>query len=83
LIEAGQMANNNEWIYFGQRLMTLFSNFEQKYSKINAITGIVNSVDVGSLPRNEFGFYVIGFGIAGTLVAVGIIIQLLLRRRKK
>jgi hypothetical protein len=83
LIEAGQMTNNNEWISFGQRLMTLISNFEQKYSEINAITGIVNSVDVGSLPRNEFGFYVIGFGIAGTLVAVGIIIQLLLRRRKK
>ncbi|HJY10625.1 MAG TPA: hypothetical protein VJ250_06710 [Nitrososphaeraceae archaeon] len=83
LIEAGQMTNNNEWISFGQRLMTLFSNFEQKYSEINAITGIVNSVDVGSLPRNEFGFYVIGFGIAGILVAVGIIIQLLLRRRKK
>jgi hypothetical protein len=83
LIEAGQMTNNNEWIYFGQRLMTLFSIFEQKYSEINAITGIANSVDVGSLPRNEFGFYVIGFGIAGTLVAVGIIIQLLLRRRKK
>jgi hypothetical protein len=83
LIEAGQMTNNNEWISFGQKLMTLISNFEQKYSEINAITSIVNSVDVGSLPRNEFGFYVIGFGIAGTLVAVGIIIQSLLRRRKK
>jgi hypothetical protein len=83
LIEAGQMTNNNEWISFGQRLMTLISNFEQKYSEINAITGIVNSVDVGSLPRNEFEFYVIGFGIAGTLVAVGIIIQLLLRRKKQ
>ena len=83
LIEAGQMTNNNEWISFGQRLMTLISNFEQKYSEINAITGIVNSVDGGSLPRNEFRFYVIGFGLAGTLVAVGIIIQLLLRRRRK
>jgi hypothetical protein len=83
LIEAGRMTNNDGWISFGERLMTVISNFEQKYSDINAITGIVNSVDVDALPRNEFGFYAIGFGIASMLIAVGIIIQLLLRRKKQ
>jgi hypothetical protein len=83
LIEAGRMTNNDGWISFGERLMTVISNFEQKYSDINAITGIVNSVDVNSLPRNEFGFYAIGFGIASILIAVGIFIQLLLRRKKQ
>ncbi len=59
--------------------MTLMSNFEQKYSEINAITGITNSVEVDSLPHNDSGFYTIGFGIAGVLIAAGILIQLLLR----
>jgi hypothetical protein len=83
LIEAGRMTNNDSWISYGERLMTVISNFEQKYSEINAITDIVNSVDVNSLPRNEFGFYPIGFGIASILIAVGIFIQLLLRRKKQ
>ena len=38
----------NHWTSFGERLSTLVSNFEQKYSEINAITGIANSVDVDS-----------------------------------
>jgi len=83
LIEAGRITNNDHWISFGERLTTLVSNFEQKYSEINAITGIANSVDADSLPRNEFGFYATGFGIAGGLIAVGIIIQLLLKRKKR
>jgi hypothetical protein len=83
LIEAGRMTNNDAWISFGERLMTVIGNFEQKYSDINAITGIVNSADVSSLPRNEFGFYAIGFGIASILIAVGIFIQLLSRRKKQ
>jgi hypothetical protein len=65
LIEAGQVTHNDVWISLGERLMTAISNFEQKYSDINSITHIVNSVDVDSLPRNEFEFYAIGFAIAG------------------
>lgn len=80
LIEAGRITNNDNWISFGERLTTFVSNFEQKYSEINAITGIANSVDAGSLPRN--GFYTLGFGIAGGLIVVGIIIQLLLRKKQ-
>ena len=83
LIDAGMIINNDHWTSFGERLSTLVSNFEQKYSEINAITGIANSVDVDSLPRNEFGFYAIGFGIAGGLIVIGIMIQLLLRRKKQ
>ena len=73
LIEVGQVAKNDSWISSGEILMTLMSNFEQKYH-INAITGIINSVEVDSLPRNESGFYVIGFGVAGALVMAGILI---------
>jgi hypothetical protein len=83
LIDAGMIINNDHWTSFGERLSTLVSNFEQKYSEINAITGIANSVDVDSLPRNEFGFYAIGFGIAGGLIVIGIMIQLLLRGKKQ
>jgi hypothetical protein len=83
LIDAGMITNNDHWTSFGERLSTLVCNFEQKYSEINAITGIANSVDVDSLPRNEFGFYAIGFGIAGGLIVIGIMIQLLLRRKKQ
>jgi hypothetical protein len=83
LIEAGRITNNDHWTSFGKRLTTLVSNFEQKYSEINAITGIANSVDADSLPHNEFGFYAIGFGIAGGLIVIGIIIQLVLRRKKQ
>ena len=83
LIEAGRITNNDHWKSFGERITSLVSNFEQKYSEINAITGIANSVDADSLPRNQFGFYTIGFGIAGGLIAVGIIIQLLLRRKRQ
>lgn len=67
LIEAGHMVNNDSWIYSGETLMTILSNFEQKYRNINTITGIINSEEVDSLPRNESGFYVIGFGVAGYL----------------
>lgn len=83
LIEAGHMVNNDSWIYSGEMLMTVLSNFEQKYQNINAITGIVNSVEVGSLPHNESGFYVIGFGVAGVLVTAGILIRLLSKRNKQ
>jgi hypothetical protein len=83
LSEAGRITNNDHWISFGERLTTLINNFEQKYSEINVITGIANSVDADSLPRNEFGFYAIGFGIAGGLIVTGIIIQLLLRRKNR
>jgi hypothetical protein len=83
LIEAGRITNNDHWTSFGKRLTTLVSNFEQKYSEINAITGIANSVDADSLPHNEFGFYAIGFGIASGLIIIGIIIQLVLRRKKQ
>lgn len=83
LIEAGRITNNDHWISFGERITPLVSNFEQKYSEINAITGIANSVDADSLPRNQFGFYAIGFGIAAGLIAVGFIIQLLLRRKRQ
>lgn len=82
LIEAGRITNNNDWISSGERLMTVINNFEQKYSDINIITGIANSVNVDALSRNEFGFYAIGFAIASTLIAIGIIIQLLLRGKK-
>ena len=83
LIEAGQMANNDSWISSGEILMTLMSNFEQKYQNINAITGIINSVKVDSLSRNESGFYVIGFGVAGVLMTAGILIRLLSKRKKQ
>jgi hypothetical protein len=83
MIEAGRITNNDHWISFGERITTLVSNFEQKYSEINAITGIANSVGADSLPRNQFGFYAIGFGIAAGLIAVGIIIQLLMRRKRQ
>jgi hypothetical protein len=83
LIEAGQVTHNNAWVSDGERIMTMISNFEQKYSNINSITNIVNSIDVASLPRNEFGFYAIGFAVAGVLIAGGIIIQLLLKRKKQ
>lgn len=83
LIEVGQMANNDSWISSGETLMTLMSNFEQKYSDINAITDIINSVEVDTLPRNESWCYAIGFGVAGVLIIVGVVIQLLLRRKKQ
>ncbi|HZD34764.1 MAG TPA: hypothetical protein VE130_06125 [Nitrososphaeraceae archaeon] len=83
LIEAGQVAQNDAWVSDGERLMTVISNFEQKYTDINSITHIVNSIDVASLPRNEFGFYAIGFAVAGVLIAGGITIQLLLKRKKQ
>lgn len=82
LIEAGQVTKNDAWVSDGERLMTAISNFEQKYSDINSITNIANSIDVASLPRNEFGFYAIGFSVAGLLIAGGITLQLLLKRRK-
>jgi hypothetical protein len=83
LIEAGQVANNESWISSGEILMTLMSNFEQKYQNINAITGIINSVEVDSLPHNESGFYVIGFGVAGALMTAGILIRMLSKRKKQ
>lgn len=83
LIEAGHMVNNDSWISSGETLMTLMSNFEQKYQDINAITGIINSVKVDSLSRNESGIYVIGFGVAGALVMAGILIRLLSKRKKQ
>lgn len=83
LIEAGQVTQNDAWVSDGERLMTVISNFEQKYTDINSITHIVNSIDAASLPRNEFGFYAIGFAVAGVLIAGGITIQLLLKRRKQ
>jgi hypothetical protein len=83
LIEAGHMVNNDSWISSGEILMTVLSNFEQKYQNINAITGIINSVEVNSLPRNESGLYAIGFGVAGVLVIAGILIRLLSKRNKQ
>lgn len=83
LIEGGQIANNDSWISSGEILMTVLSNFEQKYQNINAITGIINSVEVDSLPRNESGFYVIGFGVAGALMIAAILIRLLSKRKKQ
>jgi hypothetical protein len=83
LMDAGQLTKNNSWISSGESLITLMSNFEQKYSDINAITGITNTVEVDSLPRNDSGLYAIGFGVAGALIAAGIIIQVLLRRKKQ